>query len=134
MVSAKNIALPFPHNSSELHYNEETQTYDYYVYGSAHVDALDNQQTTFKNVILQSTTFKELDAHGYLTYDVVGSGNYGWYITNGEAIDIRWEKETESGITHYYNVHTDEEIVLNTGKTYVALVPADSWNDLKLNQ
>lgn len=133
VVSAKNIALPFPHNSSALSYNESTGLYEYSCYGKQHVDALDGEVTSFKNVILQSTTFVELDPHGYLTYNVVGSGDYGWYMTNGEAIDIRWEKDSESSITHYYNVHTNEEIVLNTGKTYVALVPADAWNDLKLN-
>lgn len=128
--TAVDIDLPFPHNSSELFYNEETKTYDYYEYGNPHIDAIDNQITSFKNVIVQCCSFVQLDPNGYLTYNVVGSGTQGYYITNGEAIEITWSKEKEAALTHFYNKATGEEIVLNTGKTYITLVPSDSWGEL----
>lgn len=131
--TAEKITLPFPHNGSKLFYNKDTQTYDYYEYGNYHVDAGDdNKVTSFKNVILQSCSFVELDSNGYLTYNVVGSGSDGYYITNGEAIPITWSKNSETDITVFKNKATGEEITLNTGKTYIALVPSDTWSQVSV--
>lgn len=124
------VELPFPHNKSTLKYNESTGTYDYYEYGAAHLDPLhDSAQMTFKNVILQNTTFSEL-GEGYLIYNAIDSGRDGYYITNGQAIEVTWTKSGESDITVYYDKKTGKEIELNTGKTYISLVPSDSWSDL----
>lgn len=129
---ATKISLPFPHNGSKLFYNSDTKTYDYYEYGEYHKDAATDEVTTFKNVILQSCSFYNLDDHGYLTYNVVGSGSDGYYITNGEAIPITWSKDSETALTIFKNKATGEPITLNTGKTYIGLVPSDSWSQLTL--
>lgn len=126
-VAANTIELPFKHNGSTLKYNEDTKTYDYYEYGSAHKDADSNTQLTFENVILQDTTFAEL-GEGYLIYNAIDSGRAGYYITEGKAIAITWSKTSENGITHYYDKSTGEEIQINTGKTYISLIPDDSWS------
>lgn len=128
------IELPFPHNSSKLLYNEETQKYEYYEYGKAHVDPLDdNNITSFENVILQECTYIQHDSNGYLTYNLTGSEVVeGYYITEGEAIPIIWGKISESDITMYINKSTGLPIQLNTGKTYIAIVPADVWDELVL--
>lgn len=131
-TEATKLSLPFPHNGSKLFYNSDTQTYDYYEYGDYHKDAATGEVTTFKNVILQSCSFVQLDSNGYLTYNVVGSGTDGYYITNGEAIPITWSKDSETSLTIFKNKLTGEPITLNTGKTYIALVPSDSWSQLTL--
>lgn len=127
---------PFEHNNSMLKYNESTGTYDYYEYGQAHQDPENgNAQLTFENLIIQKCTFSELDSNGYFLYNCLGSGE-GYFITNGTAIDITWEKggESENGsgasLTVFRNKATGEEITLNTGKTYIALVPDDTWNTI----
>ena len=125
------LANVFPHNLSKLAFNPATRTYDYYEYGSIHQDAEDAQVLTFKNVILQNVSFTPLDANGYLTYNVIGSGN-GYYITNGKAIPITWTKGSETGITHYYNA-AGAEISVNRGKTYVGICPSDTWGQLIIN-
>ena len=86
---------------------------------------------TFKNVILQNTSFTQLDPNGYLTYNVIGSGS-GYYITNGQAIPITWQKGSETGITHYYNA-SGAEIAINRGKTYIGIVQSDTWGQLVIN-
>ena len=43
---------------------------------------------------------------------------------------MTWIKAGESEPTIYLNKATGEQIELNTGKTYVALVPSDSWDDV----
>lgn len=125
------IELPFPHNSSKLQYNESTGTYDYYEYGKAHTDPQhNNAQLTFKNLLIQDTTFSQLDENGYLIYNAIDSGRDAYYITNGKAIEVTWIKSGESEPTIYLDKATGEQIELNTGKTYVALVPSDSWDDV----
>jgi len=128
-ISCTEIELPFPHNSSRLQYNESTGTYDYYEYGKAHTDPQHgNAQLTFKNLLIQDTTFSQLDENGYMIYNAIDSKRDAYYITNGKAIEVTWIKSSESDPTIYLNKQTGEQIELNTGKTYVALVPSDSWN------
>ena len=55
----------------------------------------------------------------------------GLYITNGKAMKIKWSKATENGIT-YYTDESGEQITLNAGMTYIALVPSDYWDGVKL--
>lgn len=128
------IKLPFTHNGSTLKYNESTGTYDYYEYGEAHVDPLhDNAQLTFKNLLIQDCTFSQLDENGYLIYNAIDSGRDAYYITNGKAIEVTWIKAGESDPTIYLDKQTGEQIELNTGKTYVSLVPSDTWDEIVIN-
>lgn len=125
------IQLPFSHNESTLKYNEETGTYDYYEYGKAHTDPVhDNAQLTFKNLLIQDCTFSQLDENGYLIYNAIDSGRDAYYITNGKAIEVQWIKPAENEPTIYLDKQTGEQIEINTGKTYVSLVPSDTWDDI----
>lgn len=130
-IDATEIKLPFSHNGSTLKYNEETGTYDYYEYGSAHVDpAHDNAVLSFKNLLIQDCTFSQLDENGYLIYNCIDSGRDAYYITNGKAVKVVWIKSGESEPTIYLDKTTGEQIEMNTGKTYVTLVPSDTWSDV----
>lgn len=131
-IDCTEIQLPFPHNSSTLKYNAQTGTYDYYEYGEAHLDPQhDNAQLTFKNLLIQDCTFTLLDKNGYLVYNVQDTtGRGGYYITNGKAIPINWYKQSDTAPTKFYKKGTSEEVKLNTGKTYISLVPSDGWDDL----
>ena len=131
--AATQIAFPFPHNGSKLTYNASTGEYEYYEYGKAHTDPLDGDAITgFKNVIIQSCSFTQYDENGYLIYHVVGSGEDGYYLTNGQAIPITWSKADDTAVTVFKNKATGEEIELNTGKTYIAIVPSDTWGELAI--
>ena len=134
-ISATTIKLPFMHNQSTLKYNEETKTYDYYEYGQAHLDPLhDNAPLTFTNVILQDTTFAQLDKNGYLIYNAIdASDRSGYYITEGKAIEVTWNKPSETSLTVYTDKATGQEIKINTGKTYISLIPSDTWKDVVIN-
>ncbi|MBQ9867540.1 MAG: DUF3048 domain-containing protein [Lachnospiraceae bacterium] len=131
---AKDVILPFPHNKSELHYNEEIGKYEYYEYGNVYVDEGNaNKHLTFENVIIQKCSFTQLDEHGYLIYNIlVGQPWDGYLLQNGEAVPINWVKYGESERCVYMYADTSH-IVLNTGKTYIAIVPDDAWNELKIN-
>ena len=91
----------------------------------------DNAPLTFKNVLIQNCTFHQYDENGYLIYNCIDNGREGYYITNGKAIPITWIKVSENGQTKYLD-ENGEEIKLNTGKTYVTLVPDDSWDQMSI--
>jgi len=134
VIAATSIKLPFEHNGSYLSYNEERGLYEYGEYGKLHVDELsEGVPTAFKNVIIQCCTFAELDENGYMVYNVIDKGLAGYYITNGKANPITWEKKSDTEPTRYFDAKTGEEIMLNTGKTYIAIVPDDVWGDLVIN-
>lgn len=128
--TANNISLPFPHNASKLAYNAASKTYNYYEYGRLHQDVGTRAPLSFTNVIIQNVPMHQLDANGYMIYNVIGSGN-GWYITNGMATPINWVKSSESGVTTYTTAD-GQPLVVNPGKTYVGLVPSDSWASLSI--
>ncbi len=128
-IAAAAVELPFQHTSSALKYNETTGTYDYYAYGELHQDAEDGEVLTFENVLIQNCDFTSLDSNGYMVYDYIASGMDGYYITNGYAQPITWTKDSETGITRYYDTDGNE-ITVNRGKTYITMVPSDSWDSL----
>lgn len=138
--SASEISLPFSHTSTALKYNKTTKTYDLYEYGNAHTDAADNDNvTTFKNVLILNCSFSQLDEHGYMIYNYYnyyGSNKKkadGYYLTNGNAIPIKWTKSNDdSDPAHYYDAKTGEELVMNVGKIYVSLIPSDSWSKVTI--
>lgn len=124
------LSKVFPHNQSKLVYNAATNTYDYYEYGKAHTDSQhNNAKLTFKNLLIQDTTFSQLDKNGYMIYNAIDVGRSGYYISDGKMIPVVWAKTAENTPTVYYRL-TGEPLVLNTGKTYIALVPSDSWQNI----
>ncbi|HKM21623.1 MAG TPA: DUF3048 domain-containing protein [Lachnospiraceae bacterium] len=124
------IDMPFEHNKPYLDYNEEDGLYYYSEYGSAHVDpGNNNAQLAFKNLLLQNARYVVFDDHGYMMFHSIDFGRDGYYITNGQAVPVTWSKGEELEPTRYY-YEDGTEVVLNTGKTYVALVPDDIWDNL----
>lgn len=132
VIDAEEISLPFKHNKSKLKYNKDTQTYDYYEYGDPHVDAGNNNQVlSFKNVLIQNCTFSQYDENGYLIYNCIDTNREGYYVTNGKAIPVTWAKTGDTEPTRYFD-KDGNEIEINTGKTYVTLVPDDGWDNLSI--
>ncbi|MCR4641318.1 MAG: DUF3048 domain-containing protein [Lachnospiraceae bacterium] len=129
----RDVKLPFPHNQSELHYNGDTKLYEYYEYGKKYEDAGNNNAPlAFKNVIIMKCSFHQYDAKGYLIYNIlVGQPWEGYLLQSGEAVKIGWQKLGEKAQT-IYTYEDGTPITLNTGKTYIAIVPDDSWNTLEL--
>lgn len=126
------VDLPFPHNSSELNYDKESNTYLYSEYGRAHIDPEnDNKQLAFTNVILQCAEMTQLDANGYMQFNIMNTSGKGYYITGGKAIPVTWEKGDATDLTKFYDAN-GAEITLNTGKTYIALVASGRWSELVL--
>lgn len=129
--TANRIELPFYHNKSKLVYNEETKTYDYYEYGKQHLDAETQAPLTFTNVLLQDCSFHQYDKNGYLIYNCIDKFKFAYYCTEGKNVSILWTKEGEGGVTRFFNA-SGEEIKINPGKTYIGIIPDDTWDEVKI--
>lgn len=108
----------------ELKYDKENKIYEKYEFGDKQVDALTDEVLTFKNIIIQFAGYTVVSDQGHKNIDLANTGK-GMYITDGKAIDITWEKKD------YYTDHTryytsdGQELKLNPGKSYIAVIPTD---------
>ncbi len=124
------LADCFPATQSHLEYNAKDGLYYKYLYGKKQIDAATDEQLTFKNIIIQTANYEVLDAKGYLGFRVHDIHKEGYYITNGRAIPITWQKTEEFGVTRYFDKNGNE-IELNTGRTYIAIVQDDTMPVIK---
>ena len=131
--SATSIQLPFKHNKPSLSYDEASEKYLYSEYGQAHKDPGNGDaQLAFDNVLLQNARYVKFDDNGYMMFYAKDTGREGYYITKGKAIKITWTKpEDDCEPTRYYDTDGNE-ITINTGKTYIALIPDDIYSGLSI--
>lgn len=123
--SAEKIIINYRRdNITEYKYDAEEKIYKRFKDGELHIDENDNTPIIAKNIIIQKATTRPIDSVGRLSIDLQGSGD-GIYITNGNAIDIKWLKPSKKGKTLYYNSN-NEEIVLNPGITWIQMVQNDT--------
>lgn len=118
----------YPIDETYFEYDEATGKYLRYEFGEPHIDATTGEQLSFENIIVQSCSYYTLDEKGYLNIYFKSTDNdvcKGYYITNGYAIPITWEKGSDYAQTKYYDA-SGSEIVLNTGKTMVCVIKDDT--------
>ena len=121
--TCQKAAVVFPGyqiNKPYFEYNSQDGLYYRYQYGGRHIDGTDGSQLAVKNIIMQNAGVRTLDSSGYLEVTTTGSGT-GWYVTNGKAIDIKWERTDNFSPTRYYD-SDGKEIKLNQGKTWVCVL------------
>lgn len=106
-------------------YNAKKKLYYRYQYGRPHVDASNGRQLAFKNLIIQYVDDEPIvpgHQKDYRTINFENATGKGKYITNGKAVNITWKKNEKKGFMKYY-AEDGSELVINPGKTYVALFP-----------
>lgn len=104
-------------NNPWFEYHEDDGLYYRFQYGAPHKGS--EGQIAVKNLIIQycaagyyaSTDYRNINVHGE---------SWGYYVTDGKAIDVTWKKDGEFGVTHYYN-ELGQEIFLNPGKTWICI-------------
>ncbi len=121
--AANKVELGFSsYTTPYFEYDQETKLYGRYQFGGAHVDANTGEQLKFKNIIVQFVKEWDIDKNGYQTMDIENSSGEGYYISNGKAVPITWQKNESTGKMHYYGA--DGEILkVNAGKTFIAVFP-----------
>lgn len=114
-------------NKPYFEYNKDTKEYARFQFGSAHIDANTKEQLTFKNILVLLVKEWDIDRNTYQTMDIEDSEGTGYYITNGKAIPIKWKKNESKQEMHYYD-ESGNDLLMNPGKTFVAIFPNDREN------
>lgn len=127
-VSAAKVYPGYVINKPWFEYNESDGLYYRFQYGDKQVDGETGTQLAYKNIIMQNVDSYDY-GDGYYYIYTTGTGT-GKYITNGKAIDITWKKDSEFGVTKYYDASGDE-IVFNTGKTWVCIIQNEGKIDIQ---
>lgn len=86
-----------------------------------HIDYETKEQYTAKNIITYQVKNYRIDSKDRQELETVGGGS-GYFITNGYAVPITWEKRTRTSQT-IYRYLTGEEIKVNDGNTYIQIQP-----------
>lgn len=121
-MAAKTVSISYPHNYPYFQYDKQSKTYLRYEFDEKHIDVeKKNKQLECKNIIIQFVDNTMYDDGKSLDIKLTGDGK-GYYITNGNAIEINWKKDELLGRTEYTNAETGKEIVLNPGKSWFCIV------------
>lgn len=113
------------YRTSDYSYDSTKKVYLRYMNNASNVDLVTGKQYEVKNIIVYGVKYSGYCDHGYCAYqklDNVGSGE-GYYITEGYAIPITWEKNSKNEKTIYKVKETGKELVVNDGNTYIQIYP-----------
>lgn len=112
-------------------YDADSKVYKRSVNNKAHIDYVTKEQYTFKNIITYQVKNSTIsgDVKGRQTIDNVGSGT-GYYISEGIAVPITWEKKSRSSQT-IYKYQNGEKLIVNDGNTFIQIQP--SGQELTIN-
>ena len=107
-------------------YNPNEKLYYRSVNDKAHKDYVTKKQYSTKNIIVAYVSNSNIsnDSKGRQNLNNIGKGE-GYYITNGYALPIIWEKSARNSQT-IYKYKNGEEIVVNDGNTYIQIAPISS--------
>lgn len=117
--------------TTNYQYDSEKKVYFRSVNNKAHVDYVSKEQYNFKNIIVYQVknTSIDKDDKGRQELNNIGVGN-GYYISEGYAIPIKWEKKSRSAETKY-TLENGEELVVNEGNTFIQIQPKGLSLDIK---
>ncbi|MBR3941879.1 MAG: DUF3048 domain-containing protein [Clostridia bacterium] len=107
----------------EFTYNAETKLYERFVNGKPHMSQTGDGLTA-KNIIVYYVQDVPLNDGIYAPrrdLKNLGSGE-GYYLSEGVAVPITWEKQTHDGQT-IYKTADGKTLTVNPGNTYIQLVP-----------
>ena len=109
------------YTNTSYEYDETNKVYTRSMSGIVHKDYLSGEPYTTKNIIVYQVKNKALDSSGRQELENIGSGN-GYYISEGYAVPVTWEKESRESQT-IYRYKTGEEINVNDGITWIQIQP-----------
>ncbi|XME03355.1 DUF3048 domain-containing protein [Lachnospiraceae bacterium C1.1] len=114
-------------NKPWFEYNSDDGKYYRYEYGDKQVDAENGEQLAVDNIILQYSSWEQVDEKGYLGFDC-HSGGKMTYITHGMARDGTWIRfDGDQGSVRYFDADGNE-IVMNQGKSWICIIQ-DTYAD-----
>lgn len=124
-IQANKVYIEFSASrSTSFEYDSVNKVYNRLQNNIIHKDYVTGIQYTAKNIITYQVENYTIsgDNKGRQTLENIGSGT-GFYISEGYAVPITWEKTSRGSRTKYK--YTDgTEIKVNDGNTYIEIQPA----------
>jgi len=125
-IVANDISIKYSYyRTSQYSYDETTKTYLRSMNGTKNTDLVTGEQYQVKNIIVYGVNYSNYTYNRYNGYQKIaniGTGE-GYYITEGYAIPITWEKSDEKSQTKYKIKATGEDLIVNDGNTYIQIYP-----------
>src|SRR5574344_655435 len=131
-TKADTVTITYSNSVTDKYiYDSDNGYYLRYVNNKAHTDDITKEQYHFKNIITYQVSNDTItaDEKGRQTLYNTGSGE-GYYITNGYAVKIKWEKDSRSSQTKYTYLD-GTEIDVSDGNTFIQIQP--KGEDLKID-
>ncbi len=112
-------------------YSMDKNVYVSYLNGKAVTDGTDGKAVSFSNLIIMYSPTKTVDSEKHQDWDL-SSGEALW-ISQGAGEKITWKKGGANSPLKFYG--TDgKELIVNKGKTYVGVVPADQKSNFSIKE
>ena len=125
-IPANTVRIPYSTGHlTSYSYDAENKVYKRYQNNTEHKDFVTGLQYTTKNIItykVHNYTLNDGYAGGRQDLNNIGSGE-GYYISEGYAIPITWEKSSRKEQTVYKVKATGKELVVNDGNTFIQIEP-----------
>lgn len=123
-IVANTVSIPYSYyHTTSYTYNSDEKVYYRSINDEPHTDYATKQQYYVKNIIIQKVSNYSFDDYGRQDLENIGTGD-GYFITEGIAIPIKWQKDSRSSKTKY-NKLNGEEIKVNDGNTAIQIQPFD---------
>lgn len=124
-TTAEKITIPYITGYTvSYEYDKENKLYKRFINSAPHTTATDGSALMAKNIIVYQVKNYTIDNYGRQNLNTVSSGS-GYYITNGKAISITWQKNSRTGKTSYMT-ENGADLVINPGNVYVQIIPQTS--------
>lgn len=123
-VPADEVIIPYSGTiTTSYKYDADKKVYLRYVNDKVHSDYVTKEQFTAKNIITYQVKNWTMSANDKGRQDIanLGTGN-GYYISDGYAVPIKWEKKYKTSQTKYM-LMDGTEIKVNDGNTYIQIQP-----------
>lgn len=121
-IVANNVSIPYSgYMTSSYTYDANNKYYLRFANGVAHTDYVTKEQYHFKNIIVINVENYTIDSYGRQSLNNIGKGT-GYFITDGYARPITWEKTSRNSKT-IYRYLDNNEIVVNDGNTFIQIQP-----------
>ena len=123
--AANNVKIVYSNIVTDTYdYDAEAKVYKRSVNSKAHTDYVTGKQYTFKNIIVYqvaNSTLNDGEGKGRQTLSNIGNGT-GYFISEGYAIPITWEKSSRGAQT-IYRYENGEKLQVNDGNTFIQIQP-----------
>ncbi len=129
-IKADNVFIEYSsYQENTFKYDPVNKVYNKYSGDTLRKDYVTGEAFKAKNIITYQVNNYSMDSYGRQEIDNIGSGE-GYFISNGYAVPITWEKESPSSQT-IYKFLDGKEITVNDGITYIQIQPKNKTLEIE---